>query len=62
MADLPYPCLALIADGFTHDERADRVEESIRGIHRVVTSERPPPAEEKPFCASCAYPDFCWSC
>jgi len=44
------------------EENAARVEESIRGVHRVVTRESPPPAEEKPFCESCAYHDFCWSC
>jgi len=37
MADLPYPCLALIADGFTHDERADRavtaVKAGVRWVH-----------------------------
>lgn len=44
------------------DERVEWVEESIRGIHRVVTSDTPPPAKKKPFCESCAYHDFCWSC
>ena len=38
------------------------VEAAIRGVYDVVTSESPPPAEEKPFCDSCAYHDFCWSC
>jgi CRISPR-associated exonuclease Cas4 len=42
------------------DELADRVAASIRGIHEIVTSEVPPPAEEKPFCDACAYHDFCW--
>jgi CRISPR-associated exonuclease Cas4 len=42
------------------DEREERVEESIQGVHSVVTSERPPPAEEKPFCDACAYHDLCW--
>jgi CRISPR-associated exonuclease Cas4 len=41
-------------------ENAERVEDAIRGIHDVVTSDSPPPAEEKPFCDSCAYHDFCW--
>jgi CRISPR-associated exonuclease Cas4 len=27
-----------------------------------VTSDSPPPAEEKPFCESCVYHDFCRSC
>ena len=41
------------------DEHVEWVEESIRGVHRVVMSDTPPPAEEKPFCGSCAYHDFC---
>lgn len=44
------------------DERAAKVEEAIRGIYEVVERETPPPAEEKPYCESCAYHDFCWSC
>lgn len=43
-------------------ENEQRVEEAIRGIHDVVTCDSPPAAEEKPFCDSCAYYDFCWSC
>jgi len=42
------------------EERTSKVEEAIRDIHRVVDRETPPPAEEKPFCESCAYHDFCW--
>jgi CRISPR-associated exonuclease Cas4 len=41
-------------------ERAAKVEDAIRGIHDVITQDSPPPAEEKPFCDSCAYHDFCW--
>ncbi|MHC3437802.1 CRISPR-associated protein Cas4 [Natrialbaceae archaeon A-gly3] len=41
-------------------ERTEKVEDAIRGIYDVVTRESPPPAEEKPFCESCAYHDFCW--
>ena len=44
------------------EENEEKVEEAVRGIHEVVNSETPPPAEEKPFCDSCAYYDFCWSC
>jgi len=43
-------------------EAAERVENAIRGVFDVVTSDSPPPAEEKPVCDSCAYHDFCWSC
>jgi len=42
------------------DERIEAVEAAIPGIYEVVTQETPPPAEEKPFCDSCAYHDFCW--
>lgn len=43
-------------------ENVEWVESAIRGVHDVITSDSPPPAEEKPFCESCAYHDFCWSC
>jgi CRISPR-associated exonuclease Cas4 len=44
------------------DETTRRVEDAIRGIHDIITADSPPPAEEKPYCDSCAYHDFCWSC
>ncbi|MDS0281397.1 CRISPR-associated protein Cas4 [Haloarcula onubensis] len=44
------------------ESNADWVENAIRGVHDIVTDDSPPPAEEKPFCESCAYHDFCWSC
>jgi CRISPR-associated exonuclease Cas4 len=42
------------------DERAEKVEGAIRGIHGIITEDSPPPAEEKPFCDACAYHDLCW--
>ncbi|MFW5950265.1 MAG: CRISPR-associated protein Cas4 [archaeon] len=44
------------------EESADEVEDAIRGVYDVLKRDSPPPAEEKPFCESCAYHDFCWSC
>jgi len=44
------------------NENAERIEDAIRGVYDVVTRDEPPPAQEKPFCESCAYHDFCWSC
>lgn len=38
-----------------------RVEETIRGISRVIQADSPPELEEKPYCPTCAYHDFCWS-
>lgn len=43
-------------------EATGRVEDAIRGIYDIVRQDSPPPAEEKPYCESCAYHDFCWSC
>lgn len=43
-------------------ENETRVEEAIDRIYRIVDRDSPPPAEEKPYCDSCAYHDFCWSC
>ena len=42
------------------DDRCDKVESAIRGIHAIVTADSPPEATEKPYCESCAYHDFCW--
>jgi CRISPR-associated exonuclease Cas4 len=44
------------------EEESARVEDAIRGVYDVVTSDSPLPATEKPVCDSCAYHDFCWSC
>ncbi len=41
-------------------DREEKVEDAIRGIYDIVMSDTPPEAEEKPFCSSCAYHDFCW--
>jgi CRISPR-associated exonuclease Cas4 len=43
-------------------EAERHVEEAIRGVHDVIMASTPPEAERKPFCDSCAYHDFCWSC
>jgi CRISPR-associated exonuclease Cas4 len=43
-------------------EAEQRVEEAVRGVYDVISEETPPRAERKPFCDSCAYHDFCWSC
>lgn len=42
------------------EKRETEIEEAIRGIHELVHFSSPPDAEEKPFCESCAYFDFCW--
>lgn len=42
------------------DDRVAAVEATIRGVTEIVERDEPPAAEEKPFCESCAYHDFCW--
>lgn len=42
------------------DERREKVEAAIRGIHEIVSRSAPPAASEKPVCESCAFHDFCW--
>lgn len=42
------------------DERIEKVETAIHGIHDVVCQKTPPAADKKSFCESCAYHDFCW--
>lgn len=42
------------------DDRVAAVEETIRGVTEIIERDEPPAAEEKPFCESCAYHDFCW--
>lgn len=42
------------------EELANQVEEAISGIYEIVSNETPPELEEKPYCQTCAYQDFCW--
>ena len=44
------------------EDAITKVENAIRNIYHIVNRESPPSAERKPFCESCAYYDFCWSC
>lgn len=41
-------------------ETTEQIEETIRGIIDVVTSDSPPPLEKKSYCDSCLYQDICW--
>jgi len=41
-------------------ELESEIEDAIREIYEVVSKESPPEPEEKPFCETCAYQDFCW--
>lgn len=43
------------------DDLSDRIEDTIRGISSVIRVDSPPELDEKPYCPTCAYQDFCWS-
>lgn len=43
------------------EQLSSQVEDTIRGIYRVIQSDSPPELVEKPYCPTCAYQDFCWS-
>ncbi|ELZ68870.1 CRISPR-associated protein Cas4 [Haloferax prahovense DSM 18310] len=36
-----------------------QVETALHGIREIITQDSPPAFEEKPYCGSCAYRDFC---
>ncbi|WP_297420164.1 CRISPR-associated protein Cas4 [Thermococcus sp.] len=42
------------------DEDIETLENALADIERVISLERPPEAEKKPYCKRCAYRDFCW--
>jgi len=41
-------------------EMEARIEEVLGEIEAVRSAEKPPPAEQKPFCRPCAYAGICW--
>jgi len=57
---LAHPTERRREDVSLNDDRREKVESAIRGIHAIVTADSPPEATEKPYCESCAYHDFCW--
>lgn len=42
------------------EQQTEAVEETIRGILNVISSDSPPELEKKPYCDSCLYQDICW--
>nr|WP_254270591.1 CRISPR-associated protein Cas4 [Halorussus aquaticus] len=43
-----------------NDETRSEIEDTIRGIIRVVERDAPPALEKKPYCDACLYQDICW--
>ncbi|MDV3103739.1 CRISPR-associated protein Cas4 [Thermococcus waiotapuensis] len=41
-------------------EDIETLERAFEDIERVISLDRPPKAEKKPYCRRCAYRDFCW--
>jgi len=42
------------------DEDVKVLEEAFKDIERIISLDKPPKAERKPYCRRCAYRDFCW--
>ncbi|WP_456422341.1 CRISPR-associated protein Cas4 [Thermococcus sp.] len=42
------------------EEDVEALERALKDIERVISLERPPKAEKKPYCKKCSYRDFCW--
>ncbi len=57
---LHYPLLNQNVDVLLSEERIRQVEDAMRGIEEVNSQPKPPQAEWKRYCRSCAYADLCW--
>ena len=42
------------------EEDVKTLERTFKDIERVISLEKPPKAEKRPYCKRCAYRDFCW--
>ncbi len=42
-------------------ENEEEIEKVLEGINKIVSMEKPPATERKPYCKKCAYYEFCWS-
>jgi len=42
------------------DVARENIEDTVRGVIRVVERDAPPELEEKPYCDACLYQDICW--
>jgi len=58
---LHYPLLKQNVDVPLTKERIMQLEQTIRGIAEVNSLPRPPEAERKRYCKSCAFLDLCWA-
>lgn len=57
---LAYPAERKREDVVLTEANANAVEETIRGIVKVVKADAPPALEKKPYCDACLYQDICW--
>ncbi|NJF24255.1 CRISPR-associated protein Cas4 [Thermococcus sp. Bubb.Bath] len=57
---IAYPAEGKREEVVISDEDIAILERAIKDIKRVISLERPPKAERKPYCKKCAYRDFCW--
>lgn len=54
-----YPLLRKVEKIELKDEK--EIEKVLRKINEIISMEKPPKVERKPYCKRCAYYEFCWS-
>ncbi len=57
---LHYPRAREIRKVYLSKEDEFIIEDALKGIGYILSLEKPPPIEEKPYCKSCAYEEFCY--
>ena len=58
---LNYPKLKKTVRVTMTKQKQDFIEDTILDASRIISAEKPPPAEHKPVCDRCAYAEYCWS-
>ncbi len=59
-AILHYPKAKQIKEVYLTPEEERLIETALRRMEHILSLEKPPPVEEKPYCKSCAYEEFCY--
>lgn len=57
---LNYPLLKKTITVKLDPKNEKKVRDVIQEVHQLTSLEKPPPAEWKSYCKSCAYSEFCW--
>jgi len=58
---LNYPKMRKREEVILTEKLEKEVEDDLKEVKKILDLNRPPEVEKKPFCARCAYYEFCWS-